>query len=586
MAGTALAVAPSAWVMRPMSAYAAVCGRGALCNDGYTEFCCAIYGANRCPSGTLLAGWWKVDGHEFCGGGPRYYMDCNAGCGGCGCGGNGVCSGSCSGTRCGCAGGSCNNRKAGCTAFRYGQCNNHIRCVGPIVCRVVTCTQPWMLDGSCTRSVRTDNRTRYHNRPCLTVDATGRTDQITAVAGGVRVSGWAVDPGTSAPIPVVVYSCLQPKTILRADLPRTDLAKSYPTLGPNHGFDAFLRLCPGEQLISVAAFDTTGTGSTWIAHKMITVTGQAFGHLDHTTASAPEPGTGVGTIRVVGFAIDPDAFKSSQVQIRVDGKVKKTITASTYRSDVAQAYPHLGGRYGFDVSLPAPPGSHEVCVTALDINQGSNVQLGCNRVVVPSNPVGVLESANSTGPGTLRLTGWASDADTTSPIEVYVTVDGTHTGDSTADKARDDGHSGHGFDVTLTDIAPGEHKVCVAGLNVGGGQNIKLGCMQVAVASTAPGSVTRLEAAPGGMVLSATSIKRTEGNANALLRVLVDDQYRASIRPGPTGSTEFLALPPGPHEVQIVATLDGPRTVPMLLASANLLVAADNTNSISPGMVT
>ena len=81
MAGTALAVAPATFALRPGSAYAAVCAPNALCNDGYTEFCCTITGANRCPPGTALGGWWKVDGSEFCGGGPRYYMDCNAGCG-------------------------------------------------------------------------------------------------------------------------------------------------------------------------------------------------------------------------------------------------------------------------------------------------------------------------------------------------------------------------------------------------------------------------------------------------------------------------------------------------------------------------
>jgi hypothetical protein len=143
MAGTAMAVAPSAYVLRPGSAYAAVCARNALCNDGYTEFCCTIYGANRCPPGTVLGGWWKVDGSNFCGGGPRYYMDCHPTCGGCGCGGNGICSGACTGSRCGCTFGDCNNRKSDCTAFRYGQCNQGLPCLGPIRCRVVSSTEPW-----------------------------------------------------------------------------------------------------------------------------------------------------------------------------------------------------------------------------------------------------------------------------------------------------------------------------------------------------------------------------------------------------------------------------------------------------------
>jgi hypothetical protein len=175
LVGTALAAAPTAYALRPGSAYAAVCSCsgsscdcGARCCDGYTEFCCTLNGQNRCPPGSIMAGWWKADGSGFCGSNaPRYYMDCNASCGTCGCGGGGTCAGSCSGTRCGCANGSCGNRKAGCTRFRYGQCNQAVRCVGPIICRVVSCSPPWSFDASCTTAVATDNNTRFHDAACL-----------------------------------------------------------------------------------------------------------------------------------------------------------------------------------------------------------------------------------------------------------------------------------------------------------------------------------------------------------------------------------------------------------------------------------
>ncbi|MFP5256765.1 MAG: hypothetical protein ACLGI8_13060 [Acidimicrobiia bacterium] len=175
LVGSALVAAPTDVLLRPKSAYAAICrcqGQscqcGSLCCDGYTEFCCAIYGVNHCPTGSIMGGWWKADGSSFCGGAARYYMDCHKPCGGCTCGGSGICSGSCNGTPCGCALGRCDHRKAGCTSFRYGNCSNHIACIGPIQCRVVTCTPPWQLEPSCSSSaVRTDNNTRSHNRPCL-----------------------------------------------------------------------------------------------------------------------------------------------------------------------------------------------------------------------------------------------------------------------------------------------------------------------------------------------------------------------------------------------------------------------------------
>jgi len=161
MVGSALAVVPGRYLLRPGTAYAAVCscsgsscGCGSACCDGYTEFCCTITGRNSCPPGTTTGGWWKADGSGLCSGAPRYYLDCNV------VPPNNPCS-------CGCANGRCTNRKACCTRFRYGQCHQEITTMGPIMCRVVTCTPPWQLDPSCTTAVLTDNNTRFHDAPCL-----------------------------------------------------------------------------------------------------------------------------------------------------------------------------------------------------------------------------------------------------------------------------------------------------------------------------------------------------------------------------------------------------------------------------------
>ena len=42
-----------------------------------------------------------------------------------------------------------------------------IATMGAIMCRVVTCTAPWEFDPTCTRTVLTDNNTRFHDAPCL-----------------------------------------------------------------------------------------------------------------------------------------------------------------------------------------------------------------------------------------------------------------------------------------------------------------------------------------------------------------------------------------------------------------------------------
>jgi hypothetical protein len=160
--GSALATNPGGYIFRPISAYAAACmcrgqpcSCGTACCDGYTEFCCSIYGDNSCPPGTVPAGWWRAEGSGLCDGASRYYMDCNqlldapSQCG------------------CSCAGGDCNRRVTCCTHFRYGQCHQEIAQVGAIVCRVVTCTPPWQIDPTCSTADAQDDATRFHDAPCL-----------------------------------------------------------------------------------------------------------------------------------------------------------------------------------------------------------------------------------------------------------------------------------------------------------------------------------------------------------------------------------------------------------------------------------
>ena len=173
LTATALTVAPADLLLRPTTAYAAVCACtpnnscacGSLCCDGYTQFCCTINdGVNACPQGSFPGGWWQASGSEYCAG-LRYYIDCQGECS-CACGGgSSFCTG-CDGLVCECALGDCGNRVVGCNIFRYGQCNQQIACSGRISCRVVSCTPPYQLYSSCTTVSQTDNSTANHYAPC------------------------------------------------------------------------------------------------------------------------------------------------------------------------------------------------------------------------------------------------------------------------------------------------------------------------------------------------------------------------------------------------------------------------------------
>jgi hypothetical protein len=172
--GSALAVGPLDYVLKPGTAYGYLCG---TCTDGWTAFCCTINnGRNTCPSGSFVAGWWKADNAAYCCGSARYIIDCNA-----------TCPTQCS---CRCGGGSCDNRRTCCNQFRYGQCHTEIACYGPVVCRVATCVVPWQYDPSCTTTSRTDNRTVDHGAPCLTVDCgTPIAKKYAALGGSAGILG-------------------------------------------------------------------------------------------------------------------------------------------------------------------------------------------------------------------------------------------------------------------------------------------------------------------------------------------------------------------------------------------------------------
>ena len=161
LAGSALAVGPWRYLLEPGTAYAAICSNhgtacdcGSACYDGYTEFCCVVNnGANSCPPGTFEAGWWRADGSAYCGGGARYFVDCNA---------NPDANPPCT-----CTNGDCNHRASSCNYFRYGQCHTEIG--GPataIVCRIVTCTPPYEFIPACGTTLRYDNATANHTANC------------------------------------------------------------------------------------------------------------------------------------------------------------------------------------------------------------------------------------------------------------------------------------------------------------------------------------------------------------------------------------------------------------------------------------
>lgn len=491
--GSAVVTAPLEFGLKPKSAYAAVCrcngsscGCGSLCCDGYTEFCCTLKGANTCPAGTITAGWWKVDGSNFCGGAARYYLDCNAQCGGCSCGSNGVCAGSCSGTGCGCAKGSCNNRKAGCTRFRYGQCNQHVRCVGPIVCRVVTCTPPWLFDPACGTSSRTDNATRYHDRPCLNEPFGNIDSAIDTRSGRVRVRGWAVSNLDYGQTNVRIFIDGNQVAEVLANKPRPDVKAAYPAFGANHGYELDVPAATGKRMVCAYAVDRRNGRTTFLGFREVNVTGPR-GSIDRVID------LGGGKIRIEGWAVDhADPGGRATIVYRVDDREVGRYITAVPRPDVVRAIPGANPQSGFSVDFAVAPGQRRVCVNVLS-KQGHSVQIGCRLVTAAAKPFGSIDSVTDEGGGQVRVRGWVIDPRRgAGPVPIRIragssTTTTTTTGTIVADGSRPDvgrAHPSygpnHGFDEIVA--APsGPISVCVDTLH-DAGSTTALACRDTTVA--------------------------------------------------------------------------------------------------------
>lgn len=171
VAGSAFAVAPVRYLLRPGTAWAVIgpgdCPPGARCNDGYTAFCCELEGGNnRCPDGTYVAGWWKCTHYRGSGicseEGVRYYLDCNNFPGRPFRGG------------CRCAHDDCKRRRVACNHFRYGQCNTQIAGTTDVVCRLVICENPASIGAwGCNDTLMVDNAVCSHEMDCLQGLTTG-----------------------------------------------------------------------------------------------------------------------------------------------------------------------------------------------------------------------------------------------------------------------------------------------------------------------------------------------------------------------------------------------------------------------------
>ena len=315
----------------------------------------------------------------------------------------------------------------------------------------------------------------------------GTLDRLTANAGGLRAVGWAFDPDDKTS-PARVRARVDGDLVagMSANLPRDDVAATYPKAGPDHGFNFFIPVPEGQHTVCVRV-KNVGDGSN-LTLDCLTRTFD-YGPRGALETLATQP----GHLVVSGWVIDWDEPTAPvTVNVVIDGVTTK-LTADKFRKDIATSRPAAGGDHGFAATLPLAQGTHQVCLTAVNIGYGSNNSLGCKSITLNDNPVGAVETVKQSN-GALRITGWAFDGDNpTAALTVTMVVDGLPHFVTASTPRADIGSKypaagpNHGFVATYK-LAEGSHKVCITVHNIGYGANTVFPC-RTAVLNFTPTAV-------------------------------------------------------------------------------------------------
>ncbi|MET0434556.1 MAG: N-acetylmuramoyl-L-alanine amidase [Cellulomonas sp.] len=394
---------------------------------------------------------------------------------------------------------------------------------------------------------------------------TGSWDALTVSGSTATVRGWMHDPDLRGPVYVAAY-VNGVRTEVLANVSRPDVAAAVPTAGPNQGYQFSVPLSGGRNVICLWGYNAAGAGyDTTLGCRTASVSNQPpVGQFEAASASN-------GRITVSGWALDRDTTAPLGVAVYVDGRGYWT-TTQVARPDVARAVAGAGPNQGFSLSVPAASGNHQVCVVAVNSPAGANTSLGCRTVALDAElPQGNFESVTGKD-GRVTVSGWAFDADTTSPVGLAVYVDGrgywTTTQTARPDVARVVKGAGpnQGFSLSVPADFGGVSEVCITAINSPSGPNVSLGCRRIALNARPVGNFESLTAVPGGVQVVGWA-HDADVTGPVTLSVFVDGRgyltttgvARADVASavpgaGPSRGFRFTApAPAGRHEVCVIA---------------------------------
>lgn len=209
--------------------------------------------------------------------------------------------------------------------------------------------------------------------PVQTTSPFGSLDSLQRVPGGVRVTGWTIDPDASGPRPVHIYVNGVPVTATTADRMRGDVGAAFPQYGALHGYDVVVPAPAGGDRICAYGINGGAGSNSLLGCRGVGVAVNPVGAFD-TADRVP------GGVHLRGWALDPDSAASITVHLWVDGKPVQPVMSTFLRPDVGAAFPGYGADRAFDVVVPVPAGARTACTYGINVGAGGNALLACRPI--------------------------------------------------------------------------------------------------------------------------------------------------------------------------------------------------------------
>lgn len=298
-------------------------------------------------------------------------------------------------------------------------------------------------------------------------------DEVSPTWGGINVRGWARGAGDDS-IQYLWVNIDGNGGPIAANKTLNWFGAYFPGYSATHGFQEFITASPGAHEVCLYY-------PNWVECRYVTVP-RGMGSFDSAAGVR-------GGIEVQGWSVDALATGQSYIWVNVDGE------GGAWATNVSLPWlplvaPGASPDQGFRRTVPALPGSHQVCV------YGAEALLGCRTVVVPAG-VGSFDSASSV-PGGALIQGWFVDFTRTQYSYVWVSVDGaasrpyiTNTDLPWLGGYIPGAGTHHGYSLFIP-MSKGIHQICVTGEKLHG-------CKSVTVATQYPAGADVIEAVPSGV---------------------------------------------------------------------------------------